>query len=108
REVLQHCIYGVDKDLFAVELCRVALWIHCAVKDLPLTFLDHRIQHGDSLVGWGPAELPAEIPIDAYLAPPKADKELKTFLKSARERNRAVLEGQGELGVDHPIRVVDV
>ena len=63
RDVLQHCIYAVDKDETAVELAKVALWIHCAVEDRPLTFLDHRIQHGDSLVGWpllGP--LPARDP----------------------------------------------
>ena len=52
RDVLQHCIYGVDKDETAVELAKVALWIHCAVEDRPLSFLDHHIQHGDSLVGW--------------------------------------------------------
>src|SRR5262249_43958864 len=52
REVLQRCIYGVDKDPFAVELAKVALWIHCVVPDEPLTFLDHHIVCGDSLVGW--------------------------------------------------------
>ena len=58
RDVLRGCIYGVDKDRFAAELCKVALWIHCAVPDLPLSFLDHRIQHGDSLVGWPLLEIP--------------------------------------------------
>jgi hypothetical protein len=69
RDVLQHCIYGVDKDEMAVELAKVALWIHCAVENLPLTFLDHRIQHGDSLVGWGFQRLPDEIPDEAYEKP---------------------------------------
>ncbi|MFS8923526.1 DUF559 domain-containing protein, partial [Synechococcus sp. B60.1] len=51
RDVVAHCLYGVDKNPLAVELCRVALWLeaHCAGK--PLTFLDHRIKCGDSLVG---------------------------------------------------------
>jgi hypothetical protein len=69
RDVLQHCIYGVDKDPMAVELAKVALWIHCAVENLPLTFLDHRIQHGDALVGWGFQKLPDEIPSGAYDKP---------------------------------------
>jgi hypothetical protein len=62
REVLSHCIYGVDKDPFAAELCKVALWIHCAVPNLPLSFLDHRIQNGDSLVGWPLLNVPSDMP----------------------------------------------
>lgn len=107
REVLGRCIYGVDKDPFAVELCKVSLWIHCAVKDLPLSFLDHRIQLGDSLVGWGPGTPPKEIPAEAYEPPAKVERELKAFLRSARERNRAVLSGQGELGVEPAVPVLE-
>jgi hypothetical protein len=51
REVVSHCIYGVDKNLLAVDLCRVALWLESHSPDKPLTFLDHRIRWGDSLVG---------------------------------------------------------
>ncbi len=115
RDVLRHCIYGVDKDPFAVELCKVALWIHCAVPDLPLSFLDHRIQHGDSLVGWPLMDIPTEIPEDAYAVPSKVassnrpeDRRLKAFLQGARERNRASLEGQLELGKAPPMPNVRV
>ncbi len=51
RDVISHCIYGVDKNLLAVDLCRVALWLESYTADKPLTFLDHRIRCGDSLVG---------------------------------------------------------
>ncbi len=51
REVVCHCIYGVDKNPLAVDLCRVALWLESHTADKPLTFLDHRIRPGDSLVG---------------------------------------------------------
>lgn len=51
REIVSHCIYGVDKNPLAVDLCRVALWIESHHPDKPLTFLDHRIRCGDSLVG---------------------------------------------------------
>jgi hypothetical protein len=51
RDVVQHCIYGVDLNPLAVDLCKVALWIEGFCKGLPLNFLDHRIKCGNSLVG---------------------------------------------------------
>ncbi|MGC8724817.1 MAG: Eco57I restriction-modification methylase domain-containing protein, partial [Acidobacteriota bacterium] len=51
REVIAHCLYGVDKNPLAVELCRVALWLESHTGGKPLTFLDHRIRCGDSLLG---------------------------------------------------------
>ena len=51
RDVVTHSIYGVDRNPLAVDLCRVALWIESHAADKPLTFLDHRIRCGDSLVG---------------------------------------------------------
>lgn len=103
RDVLASCIYGVDKDAFAVELCKVALWIHCAVPDLPLNFLDHRIQHGDSLVGWPLLNVPSTIPADAYSAPSGADARLKAYLRDAKQRNDDVLAGQRDLLRDAPM-----
>ncbi len=46
RDVISHCIYGVDKNPLAVDLCRVALWLESHTADKPLTFLDHRIRRG--------------------------------------------------------------
>jgi type I restriction-modification system DNA methylase subunit len=51
REVINHCIYGVDKNPLAVELCKVALWLEAYNPGMPLSFLDHRIKCGDSIVG---------------------------------------------------------
>lgn len=51
RAVVEHCVYGVDKDPLAVELARVALWVETLDRDLPFTFLDHKLRCGDSLVG---------------------------------------------------------
>jgi len=51
RAVVEHCLYGVDKDPLAVELARVALWVETLDRDLPFTFLDHKLRCGDSLVG---------------------------------------------------------
>ena len=51
RDVIQHCIYGVDLNPLAVDLCKVALWIEGFNRGKPLSFLDHRIKCGNSLVG---------------------------------------------------------
>jgi N-6 DNA Methylase len=51
REVVQHCIYGVDRNPLAVELCRTALWIETIEPGKPLSFLDAHIRCGDALVG---------------------------------------------------------
>jgi Eco57I restriction-modification methylase len=91
RDVLQHCIYAVDKDETAAELAKVALWIHCAVKDRPLTFLDHRIQHGDSLVGWPLlGRMPRTVPDGAFDATSKDDEQGKAARKAWKERNQEV------------------
>ncbi len=53
RQVARHCIYGVDSNRIAVELARLAVWIHTFVPGLPLSFLDHNLVCGDSLTGVG-------------------------------------------------------
>jgi hypothetical protein len=49
--VLKRCIYGVDKNLMAVELAKVSLWLHTFTVGTPLSFLDHHLRCGDSLFG---------------------------------------------------------
>ncbi|MGJ5630118.1 Eco57I restriction-modification methylase domain-containing protein [Nostoc sp. CALU 1950] len=51
RDIIQNCIYGVDLNPLAVDLCKVVLWIEGFPGKLPLNFLDHRIKCGNSLVG---------------------------------------------------------
>ena len=51
RHVVERCIYGVDLDPLAVELCRLALWIETMDRTLPFSFLDHKIKCGNGLVG---------------------------------------------------------
>lgn len=51
RRVVEHCLYGVDLNPLAVELAKVALWLETAATDYPLTFLDHHLRCGNSLVG---------------------------------------------------------
>ena len=51
RMVLKRCIFGVDKNPMAVELAKVALWLHTFTTGAPLSFLDHHLRCGDSLFG---------------------------------------------------------
>ena len=51
RYVVERCIYGVDLDPLAVSLCQLSLWIETMDRDLPFSFLDHKIRCGNSLVG---------------------------------------------------------
>ena len=53
RMVARRCIYGVDLNLLAVQLARLAVWVHTFVPGLPLSFLDHNLVHGNALVGVG-------------------------------------------------------
>src|SRR5256886_4871285 len=51
RRVLKSCIYGVDLNPMAVELAKVSLWLDCFTLGAPLSFLDHHMKPGNSLIG---------------------------------------------------------
>jgi hypothetical protein len=51
RLVAERCIYGVDLNPMAVQLARLSLWLATLAVDRPLSFLDHRLMVGDSLLG---------------------------------------------------------
>lgn len=51
RIVLKRCVYGADKNPMAVELAKVALWLHTFTVGAPLSFIDHHLAAGDSLFG---------------------------------------------------------
>ena len=51
KDVVRSCIYGVDKNPLAVELCKIALWLEAYNPGEPLNFLDHHIKCGDAIVG---------------------------------------------------------
>jgi len=57
RAVAQRCLYGVDKNPYAVSLAKLSLWLFTLSKDESFTFLDHNLRCGDSLVGVGNEEL---------------------------------------------------
>ena len=88
RDVLAHCIYGVDLNPMAVELARVSLWINALVGDKPLSFLDHHIKCGNSLVGATPELIAGGIPDEAYTAVEGDSKEVAKRIKAANKEQR--------------------
>lgn len=96
RDCITHCIYGVDKNPLAVDLCKVALWIEGHAKGKPLTFLDHRIRCGDSLIGVMDLSVLKEgIPDDAFKPVLGDDKEVARAIKKRNKQER--LSGQKRL-----------
>lgn len=51
RLVTRHCLYGVDLNPLAVNLAKLSLWLNCFAKDHKLTFIDHHLRQGNSLIG---------------------------------------------------------
>ena len=90
RDVMAHCIYGVDKNPMAVELARTALWLEAYTPDRPLTFLDHHLRCGDALLGVLDDDiLKNGIPDKAFNALSGDDKNVVKVIKTA---NRAALK----------------
>ena len=95
RDVVAHCIYGVDKNPMAIELAKTALWLEAYTPDRPLTFLDHHLRCGDALLGvLDPAILGNGIPDKAFNALSGDDKEVVRALKKA---NREALKSIGKV-----------
>src|SRR5262249_35221235 len=65
-EVIGRCVFGVDINPMAVELCQVALWMESLEPGKPLSFLTHHVQCGNSLLGTTPALLAKGIPDEAF------------------------------------------
>lgn len=94
RDVIGHCIYGVDINEMAVELCKVSLWMEAMEPGKPLAFLDHHIKCGNSLIGSTPALLKKAIPDDVFKPIEGDDKD---FCKEYRSRNRKERRGNCSL-----------
>ena len=96
REVVSHCIYGVDRNPMAVELCKVALWIEALEPGKPLTFLDSHIRCGDSLIGVFDHEMLRKgVPDEAYKPLIGDEKETAKVYSKFNKQQR---EGKGATG----------
>lgn len=90
RDVIRKCIYGVDLNPLAVELCKVALWLEAHSPGEPLNFLDHHIKNGNAIVGLAHfEELKNGIPDEAFKALPGDDKTVASTLRSKNKKERS-------------------
>ncbi len=92
RDVIAHCIFGVDKNPLAIELCRVALWLESHAGGKPLTFLKHHICCGDSLMGVADLSVLKDGIPDEIFKPVEGDD--RALAASLKRQNRAEREGQ--------------
>lgn len=87
RDVVRACIFGVDRNPMAVELCKVALWIEALEPGKPLTFLDSHIRCGDSLIGvFDINVLDQGIPDEAFKQLPGDTKEAASHYRTKNNR----------------------
>lgn len=102
KDVVRNCIYGVDKNPLAVELCKIALWLEAYNPGEPLNFLDHHIKCGDAIVGLAHrSELENGIADEAFKTLPGDDKGIaKTWrdknVKERKERAAKALQLKAE------------
>ncbi len=89
RDVIGHSLYGVDINPMAAELCRVSLWLEAIEPGKPLSFLDHHIRVGNSLLGATPALLAKGIPDEAFTPIEGDDKEVCKRFKKVNKDERA-------------------
>ena len=97
RDVIGRCLYGVDVNPMAAELCRVGLWLEALEPGKPLSFLDRHIRVGNSLLGATPELIEEGLP-DAAFKPIQGDD--KKSCSELRKRNKTEREyGQRDLGL---------
>jgi SAM-dependent methyltransferase len=98
REVITHCVYGVDRNPMALELARFALWLEGFEEGRPLGFLDHHLVCGDALIGiTDVGQLAHGIP-DAAFKPLSGDD--KTVCKALARENKGGLKAFAKRNAD--------
>lgn len=97
RDVTRECIYGVDLNPLAVELCKVALWLEAHIPGQPLNFLDHHIKCGNAIVGFAKREeMERGVPEEAFAAMPGDDKEIAALF---RKRNKSERSSKKQISI---------
>jgi len=119
RLVAQSCLYGVDKNPFAVSLGKLSLWLATLAKDDPFTFVDHALRCGDSLVGLSFEQIEKFTwePVEPAAGPKKGQLELDLFRDeiavalsdalAARRRIEALAEERSALALKEKERALD-
>ncbi len=99
RDVVTHCIHGVDRNPMALELARMALWLEAYTPERALGFLDHHLQCGDALLGiLDTGSLREGIPEGAFKALTGDDAAVARLLKRQNKEGLRALEQAKESG----------
>ena len=88
RDVIGSCLYGIDLNPMAVELCKVSLWIEANQPGRPLGFLDHHVVVGNSLLGATPELIADGVPDSAFKALTGDDKAWVKILRKTNKDER--------------------
>ena len=97
REVIGRCLYGIDINPMSVELCKVSLWMEAMEPGKPLTFLDHHILCGNSLMGTTAKLIMGGIPDDAFDALDGDDKKATSTLKRQNKKQLEAMKDKSSL-----------
>lgn len=93
RDVVTHCVYGVDMNPMALELARMALWLEAYTPDAPLGFIDHHFQLGNALLGvMDPKVILDGVPDEAYKELTGDNNALCRDLKKRNKQERTGLQ----------------
>ena len=102
REVIGRCLYGVDLNPMAAELCRVGLWLEALEPGKPLTFLDHHIRVGNSLLGATQELVDSGLPDEAFKPIQGDEREFCSALRKRNKKERASRQREMVLRVAEP------
>jgi hypothetical protein len=102
HDVIGKCVFGVDKDPDAVEICRFQLWLEGHAPGKPWSFLDHHIKEGNSLLGATPALIQAEDDEGNPIGIPDAafeqiEGDVKALCSEFKAKNKKERSGQLDL-----------
>jgi type I restriction-modification system DNA methylase subunit len=114
REVVARCLYGADINPMAVEMCKLSLWLVSLDRDLPFSFVDDKILHGNTLLGLTNLRQLEQLHIDApkfRQAPLTGIVDLKSVIDSAvairRELASEVKENDPQRSASAKSRLLD-
>lgn len=107
RDVVSHCVYGIDANAMAIELAKVNLWLAAMEPGKPLSFLDHHLAHGNALLGTTPDLVAQPIPDEAFKPLTGDDKSTADSWRKANAKDaKEARAGINQLALGSPIEAL--
>ncbi|MFF7100611.1 Eco57I restriction-modification methylase domain-containing protein [Streptomyces nigra] len=98
RQIIEHCLYGVDINPMAVEMAKLSLWLISMDPERPFTFLDDRLVAGDSLLGITSLEQLEVMDLDARRGRERHKRGVIDFTAGVRELVHELAEDRKQIG----------